>query len=912
MALFPGTRLGPYEILSALGAGGMGEVYRAHDTSLGRDVAIKILPDTFAHDPERLARFEREAKTLAALNHPNIGHIYGLEASDGTKALVLELVEGPTLADRIAQGPVPLDEALPIARQIAEALEAAHEQGIIHRDLKPANVKVRDDGTVKVLDFGLAKALSGDGSGSVATPLSHSPTITNLAGMTGVGVLLGTAAYMSPEQAKGRQADKRSDVWAFGCVLYETLTCRRAFEGEDISDTLAAVLRGEPDWTALPADVPRSIRTLLTGCLAKDRRHRIADLSTALFAIDHHADLSASTPAVPLAPHVPVWRKVMLVAILIFVAMAAAYGGWRLKRVAPPAVARFEIALGAGDTLTGPFAWSPDGTRLAYSVNDRLYLRSFDQLNATQVAGGDSPSLASPRSPFFSPDGQWLGFWEAGQLKKVSVSGGAPVTLCTVRPPPSGVTWADDNTIFFGHGVGGIWRVSGNGGTPERIIALEAGQRAHRPQLLPDGRTVLFTLAATANWDEAQIVVQSLDNGTRQTLVAGGTEGRYLTTGHLVYAFGNSLLAVPFDAASRSVSGGPVPVIEGLLRSGPYAFFAVPSRAATLAYLPAASRTQARRTLVWVDRGGREETIPAEPQSYVHPRLSPDGTRLALTFPDEKQNVDIRVWEFATRTWTRVTSEPANDGEPVWTPDGQRLIFTSLRTGVIGLFRQAANGTGTAEQLIDLNRQNSPQPAISPDGRQVLLRDSESGSSYVLIADLEPVQRGGQTSSSGEGKPRPLVKTEFEEYNAEISSDSRWLAYQSNRSGAFEVYVQPFPDVENGRWTVSTAGGAEPLWSRDGRELFYRAPSGAVMSVSIAPGSTWKASAPTQLFIATSYALSGSGDLRGLSRTYDVSPDGKRFLMLKNADAPAQTSVAPRIVIVQNWHEELRRLVPVN
>ena len=674
------------------------------------------------------------------------------------------------------------------------------------------------------------------------------------------------------------------------------------------------MLRGDPGWTALPADVPRSIRVFLQGCLVKDRRQRVADLSTARFLIDHHLDLlpatDAPTPAALPAPRVPVWRKAMPPGILIIVALAAAYGGWRLKRVAPPAVARFEIALGTGDALpAGQLAWSPDGTRLAYSGNGRLYLRSFDQLDATQIAGGDSPPLASPRSPFFSPDGRWLGFWEAGQLKKMAVSGGAPVALCAVSPPPQGVMWADDNMILFGHGPEGVWRVSADGGTPQRIIKLEPGQYAGQPQLLPDGRTVLFTVATAANWDEAQIVVQSLDDGVRRTLIAGGSQGRYLSTGHLVYAFGNRVLAVPFDPASRKVGGGPVPVIEDVLRTGPYAFFAVPSRAATLAYILSASRTSARRTLVWVDRGGREETIPAAPESYVHPRLSPDGTRLALTFPDKKQNLDIRVWDFATRTWTRVTSEPATDGEAVLTPDGQRLIFTSTRTGAISLFRQAANGTGTAERLLELSRQNSALPALSPDGKQVVLRASESGSSYVLIADLQAAQRADESSSRG--KPRPLVKTQFEEYNAEISPDGRWLAYQSNSSGAYEVYVPPFPEVENGRWTVSTAGGAEPLWSRDGHELFYRAPSGAVMRVSIAPGSTWKASAPTQLFAATSYALSGSGDLRiTLSRTYDVTPDGQRFLMLKNADAPTQSSDVPRIVIVQNWLEELRRLVP--
>jgi Tol biopolymer transport system component len=914
MALSTGTRLGAYEIQIAIGVGGMGEVYQARDLKLDRSVALKILPESFAHDPDRLARFQREAKALAALNHPNIAIIHGFEEAHGIQALVMELVEGPTLADRIAEGPIPLDDALPIAKQIADALEAAHEQGIIHRDLKPANVKLRPDGTVKVLDFGLAKLVEVP---SAARPVdvTASPTITSPALMTGIGVLLGTAAYMSPEQAKGRPADKRSDVWAFGCVLYEMLTGARAFAGDDVSDTLAAVLRGEPDWRRLPTETPTSIRRLLRRCLEKDRKRRLSDAADARLEVDD-ALLSptpdAQTDATP-ALRVPLWRKAIPAAAVIIVGLAAGYGGWTLKPSAPRPVARFAINLTEGDTFTAGRNWvalSPDGTRLAYAANNRLYLLEKDQLTATPIAGGQTAVLASPRNPFFSPDGQSIGFWEAGQLKKVSVSGGAPVILCAISPPPFGATWATDNTILFGDGNTGIWRVSGNGGTAERIITVDAGQRTHGPQLLPDGRTVLFTLAQSASWDEAQIVVQSLDGGTRKTVIGGGTDGRYLATGHLVYALGETVLAVPFDTTSLSIRGGPVPIIEGVRRqtgatSAP-AQFAVSSEG-TLAYVPLESSTPALRTLAWVDRRGREEAIPAPPRSYRQPRISLDGTRLAVVFPDEKQNVDIWVWGVAGGTWTRVTSDPDSDGEPVWTPDGQRLIFTSMRTGEISLYRQAANGTGIAERLIELNRQSSAMPGISPDGRHVVLREAESGNSYIAIVDLGP-DRGRQALPIRVGESKPLVKSEFEEYNAEISPDGRWLAYQSNRSGTFEVYVQPFPDVASGLWPVSTTGGTEPVWARDGRELFYRAPNGAVMGVSIMPGSPWKASPPTQLFAATSYTLAGVGT--GLSRTYDVSPDGRRFLMMKNSDAPTQTSTAPRIVVVQNWFEELKRLAP--
>ncbi len=726
MALTLGARLGPYEIIAQIGAGGMGEVYRATDTNLGRDVALKVLPDTFAQDPERLARFEREAKMLASLNHSNIAIIHGFEKGLGLRALVMELVEGPTLADRLTQGAgrsahaLPIEETLAIAKQIAEALEAAHEQGIIHRDLKPSNIKLRPDGTVKVLDFGLAKAI--EPTGAMASRLSESPTITTPA-MTQAGVILGTAAYMAPEQAKGKPADKRSDLWAFGCVLYEMLTGARAFRGEDVSDTLAAVLRGEPDWRTLPPGTPASIRRLLRRCLEKDRKRRLSDAADARLEIDD-ALLSpasdAQADATP-APRGPLWRKALPVAAVIIVGVAAGYGGWALKPSAPRPVARYAITLSGADTFTPGRPWvalSPDGARLAYTANKRLYLIARDQLNATPIAGGQTTVLAGARSPFFSPDGQSIGFWEASQLKKVSVSGGAPVVLCAMPSPPYGVTWETDNTILFGLANTGIWRVSGDGGIPERIITVDAGQRAHGPQLLPGGRTVLFTLAQSASWDEAQIVVQSLDGGTRKTVIPGGTGGRYLPTGHLVYTLGETILAVPFDTTSLTTRGGPVPIVDGVLRqtgeTSASAEFAVSSEG-TLAYVPAESAPPALRTLVWVDRQGREEAISAQPRAYRQPRISPDGTRLATVFPDDKQNVDIWVWDVAGGTWTRVTTDPHVDVEPVWTPDGQRVIFTSTRTG--DLYRQIANGTATAERFIELSRQNRAMPAISPDDR---------------------------------------------------------------------------------------------------------------------------------------------------------------------------------------------------
>ena len=879
-----GSSLGAYEIVAPIGAGGMGEVYRARDTRLDRAVAIKILPESFAHDPDRMARFEREAKTLAALNHPNIAIVYGLEHSNGLTALVMEVVEGEDLAQRIARGAIPLDEALPIARQIAEAVEAAHEQGIVHRDLKPANVRVRDDGTVKVLDFGLAKALEPAGA---ASNVSHSPTITTPA-MTQAGMILGTAAYMAPEQAKGKPADKRSDVWAFGCVLYEMLTGTRPFAGDDVSDTLAAVLRSEPNWHLLPTETPGPVRTLLRRCLTKDRKQRLSSAADARLEIDDA--LLPREPAVPsgaaLTPRRPLWRSAVPAAGVIIIGLASGYAAWTLKPEAPRAVTRLEIPLGESDIVTASsaLALSPDGTQLAYVVNNRLYLRALDRLDAAPIAGGEGPQAASPRNPFFSPDSQWVGFWEAGQIKKVSITGGAPVALCdSLAGTPAGATWAADNTILVGYGVQGIWRVSGDGGTLEQIITVGAGERAYGPQLLPDGRTVLFTLAPTTGiWDDAQIVVQSVDGGTRRTLVSGGTDGRYLPTGHLVYVHRQAVLAVPFDTTSLDIRHVPVRLLEGVRRDGGArgnaAQFTTSSNG-TLAYLPPGGVEAPPRTLVWVDREGREEAIPAEPRPYDQPRLAPDATRLALVIEGDNQNRDIWVWDFRRGTLERVTSDPGPDLHPIWTADGQRLIFSSLRTGTRHLFRQAANGSGTAEQVVDGGAQVIVPYSLSPDGRYLVVRTARQGNSDLAIADL-----GGSSSSqgpspaSGEAKsassssvttPKRLVETSSEEINAAISPDGRWLAYQSNASGTFEVYVRPFPDVEGGQWLVSTAGGIEPMWSRDMRELFYRSPKGAVMRVPIVPGATWTAGTATQLVPARSYHIDASaGTGPAVSRSY--------------------------------------------
>ncbi len=894
MALTPSTRLGPYEITAQIGVGGMGEVYRATDTTLNRQVAVKVLPESLASDAERIARFEREAKTLASLNHTNIAQIYGFEKSSGVHALVMELVEGPTLADRIAQGAIPVDEALPIAKQIAEALEAAHEQGIIHRDLKPANVKVRSDGTVKVLDFGLAKAL--EPSSAMSPGMSQAPTITTPA-MTQAGMILGTAAYMSPEQARGKTVDKRTDIWAFGCVLYEVVTGQRAFQGDGVSDTLAKVIEREPDFSALPPSTPPALRKVLVRCLEKPLKRRLRDIGDALVELDDAAQpaVVGSPAAVPVTRQLPFWRPAMpLVATLVVGAAVATIAVWMLMRPDPPTVTRFQVTLAADEAfsnLTGRVvAISPDSTQVVYSADGALSLRSLDRLQATPIPGTEGAT-----SSFFSSDGQWVGFWAEGQLKRVSVSGGTPLTIGDVNNL-IGVSWGSDDMILYGQGAQGIWRVPGTGGTPEQVIPVEDGEEAHGPQLLPGGEWVLFTFRpAGVAWDQSQIVVQSITTGERTMLIDGGRDARYLSTGHLVYGLNNVLLAVPFDVATRQVTGGPVPLVADVQNAGGGVSGAVQFSVSStgslvyvttegLANLTGVGLLTASRTLAWVDRQGREEQLGAPVRAYSYPRLSPDGTQVAVDIRDEE--LDIWVWNIVRETLTRLTFDPGFERFPTWSPDGRRIAFSSQREGTEGdLFWQAADGTGPVERLARSERQVFPT-SFSPDATRIVALDAE--------------ESGGRVTSG----LQPLLQTTFGELNGEISPDGEWIAYQSNESGQYEVYVRPFPGVDGGRWQVSTDGGTQPLWARSGRELFYR--SGAAMmavavetSPSFAPGSA-------ELLFQARDALSLGG------RAYDVSPDGERFLILKEDASPQDTPTEPYFIVVQNWFEELRRLVPTN
>ncbi len=898
MTLSAGTRLGPYEVTAQIGVGGMGEVYQATDTKLKRQVAIKVLPESVAADADRLARFQREAEVLASLNHPQIAAIYGLEEADGVKGLVMELVEGPTLADRIAQGAIPVDEALPIAKQIAEALEAAHEQGIIHRDLKPANVKVREDGTVKVLDFGLAKALEPAGAGS--PDVSHSPTMSAQA--TQAGVILGTAAYMSPEQARGKPVDKRADVWSFGVVLYEMLTGKRAFEGEDVSLTLASVLKNEPDWEAVPKAVPLLLTTFLRRCLEKDPKQRVRDIGDVRLTLEGAFETHAAA-AVAVAQ--PVWRQPLPVAAAALVVGGLIVGSaaWSLWPTADvPRVTRLTIAQPAAQPLRlgtnqPVLALSPDGTRAVYLVlvegQPTLVVRPLDALEATVLYQGRA------FGPFFSPDGAWVGFHDNAdrRIKRVAVTGGPALTVsASGAPQMRGAAWAADDTIIIATDTpSGLWQVPVGGGTPEPLTTLDESQSESNhewPELLPGGEAVLFTIRRAGEpADAALIAVRHLETGEQRVLVSGGSYPKYVPTGHLVYGFAGTLRAVPFDLDALTVTGNPVGVLEGVLtKAGTGAADVAVAQDGSLVYVARGVAAAVPRTLVWVDRQGREEAIPAPVRSYVYPHLSPDGTKVALDIRD--QEIDIWVWDLTRTTLTRLTFDAGRDRTPVWTPDGQRIAFSSEQEGVGNLFWQAADGTGSVERLSESAITQYPF-SFSPDGTRLVF--AESNNDLAVLA-LE-----------GDRQTTPLVKTTFAERNGEISPDGRWLAYQSDESGREEIYVRPFPDVDAGRWPVSAGGGSRPLWARSGEELFYLAPDGAVMRVAVEGGTTFRPDTPTRLF----QGLYSGGTLGRFFRTYDVSPDGKRFSMIKEG-TPDGSATPPSLILVLNWFEELKRLVPAN
>ena len=895
----------------------MGQVWQATDTQLHRQVALKILPDAFADDVERLARFQREAQVLASLNHPNIAAIYGIEQGDDTRALVLELVEGPTLADRIRQGPIPIEEALPIATQIAEALEAAHGQGVIHRDLKPANIKVREDGTVKVLDFGLAKAFQSEPSSASA---SLSPTISLTAAATQMGMVIGTAAYMAPEQAKGKPVDKRADIWAFGAVLYEMLTGRKPFRGDDVSDTLALVLKFEPDWDAMPDEVPARIRQLTQTCLQKDPKQRFHDVADVRLAMTGAFETTTESgpPPSDTGGAASGARPSYLVTAVVAVAVAlvtglAVWGTTRSPSPTEPPVTRFAITAPPGTTVTSnvsvPLAISPTGTHVVYAAgpgaisvgNSRLYLRQTAQLESVPLRGTEGAA-----SPFFSPDGEWVGFYDAsdGTLKRVSVLGGPTVTICRIDGLLRGASWGQDDTIVFATNEGnGLLRVPSGGGEPVVLTTVDPEQARYHafPEVLPNGTGVLFAAVAVGNQArESRVAVASLATG-EVTYLLPGVNPRYAATGHIVYGVEGTLRAVGFDAERLELSGGsPVALVDGVamrFERGGGAQFALADNG-TLVYVSGEARGgSGERSLVWVDRDGREEPLPnTPPASYVRPRLSPDGARLAVDVQPSGGNADIWVHDLTRGTRGTLTTNAARDNGPLWTPDGTRVVFYSTRDNDSYLYAKSADGTGDAERLMAASdgRTSMIPAGWSDDGQTLVFWEIEGGASPGNI---------GRVSLGDAESAELIIATEFRESAPSMAPGGDWIAYFSNESGTDEVYVQRFPELGN-KVTISTAGGREPVWSRDGTELFYRGPEG-MMVVPVETAPTFRAGDPEVLFDRQYFFYL-------ISRTYDVHPNGQRFLMVKAGDPSDDAAAsAAEIVVVENWFQELTARVPV-
>jgi serine/threonine protein kinase len=845
----------------------MGEVYRAKDTKLGRDVALKILPAAFTTDAERLARFRREAQVLASLNHPHIGAIYGVDEANGQQFLVLELADGESLDRRIARGALPVDESLAIAKQVAEALEAAHERGIIHRDLKPANIAVTKDGRVKVLDFGLAKPTEASG---LSIDLANSPTITSPAMMTGVGVIVGTAAYMSPEQAKGRPADTRSDVWAFGCVLFEMLTGTRAFSGDSVTEILAAVLRSEPEWAALPAATPPAVRRLLRRCVQKDRTRRLQNAGDVRLEIEE-------APGEPvLAPRES--RLAWIVAAVLALALGSALAAPYLRKPVDAPEMRVEIVTPpTPDPIS--FAISPDGRRLAFVASGggapRLWVRSLDASTAQVLAGTENASY-----PFWSPDSRSVGFFAANKLMRFDIGGGLPRTLATVAGG-RGATWSSGNVIVFAPATNGVglFRVSASGGQVTEATTLQLPRQVgHRfPQFLPDGRRFLFWVNGAL--DARGIYLGSLDSSEIKRVTEADSAGLYMP-GWLLFVRQTSLVARRFDLSRGQVTSDAVSVADpvGIDSNGVGAFSV--SSTGVVAYRAGVA---SQRQLVWFDRSGKVLGPLSAPDenSPLAPTLSPDGRRVALTRVVQG-NQDVWLLD-GTRT-TRFTFDPATESFPIWSPDGSRIVFDSARkTGVRDLYQKLSSGSGD-EQLLFESDQSKAVNSYSSDGRFLLFSSTDPKN----LTDLWVLPMDGSR------KPFPFVKTPFDERSGMISADGRWVSYLSNESGRYEIYVRPFPPTSGGQWQVSTAGGVQPRWRRDGKELYYIAPDGKLMAVAIAVnGSTLEPGTPVALFQTRIF---GGGASVNSRQQYDVAPDG-RFLINVTID---DTNASP-ITLLLNW-----------
>jgi serine/threonine protein kinase/Tol biopolymer transport system component len=912
--LTPGTRIGAYTITGVLGAGGMGEVYRAQDTTLDREVAVKILPYHWMATPKHRARFEREARLLATLNHPNIGAIYGVAESDGIRGLVLELVDGETLAERIARERsasrgIRAREALSLARQLAEALEAAHERGIVHRDLKPANIKINADGRLKVLDFGIATLQDAQDGNDVAV------TGELTGSQSERSALFGTIPYMSPEQARGEPVDRRTDVWAFGCVLYEMLTGTRAFDGVDAAETLSRVLYQDPDLSRIPPDVPSAIRRVIVGCLDKERTRRLPHVSIARFEIEEV--LAAPVPSDDIGGRsrprsVP--ALALAVALGTFAGLILAWVGLPRSLPVSSPMTRLLVDLAPAEQIGGTdgrpsrtaFALSPDGMTLVFSAirgNRRsLFVRRLDRAEAVALEATDGAE-----NPFFSPDGRWIGYWADAAIRKAPLSGGHPVTVAEATLV-YGASWGDDDRIVFSAGAG-LMEVPAGGGVAVAVTAVNtaSGEVSHRlPHVLPGGDAVLFTITTNRfpRWDEAQIAVYSRRTDTTKVLVAGGADARYVSSGHLVYVREGLLLAVPFDLQRLELSGGPVGMVADVMQAAYFrgqpedagaSQFAM-SSTGTLVYVTGGTTPPAERSLARVNRSGRSVTLPIAPRPFVTLRLSPDGDRIALnTFGRDR---DVWVYSIGRGTLGRLSAE-GRKGAPIWTPDGERITYPVGISGSDALQSIRADGAGSPEPIVQEGQDLVPA-TWTPDARQLL---------YYLV----PPSAIRVHDIARRGPPATVhtITGDVVVGGADISPDGRWIAYHSGPRGRHQVYVQAYPEGVP-RYQISADGGTLPVWRRNGRELFYirennkpamgsPATDVTMMVVPIETRPTFTFGAPRELFTGA-YAMNRP------ARTYDVTADGEHFYLLELRDRPPDRIT--QLNVVQNWFEELRRLVP--
>jgi Tol biopolymer transport system component len=869
-------------------------------------VAIKLLPEAFTADGERLARFEREARVLAAFEHPRIASIYGLEDHDGRKLLVMQIAEGETLAERIDAGPVAVDKALKIALQIADALEAAHDKGIIHRDLKPANIKLGPDGQVTVLDFGLAKALESIGptSGSGPQSLSLSPTLT--AEMTGAGVLLGTAAYMSPEQARGENADRRADIWAFGVVLMEMLTGHRVYAGKTLSDTLAGVLARDPEWNDLPKDTPTPVRRLLERCLEKEASRRLQAIGEARIAIERYLEnpnaetATFETTAAPAA-----WKRVLPwavagAALLALIASAFVFGS---RGTSANQTMRLEVAI-SDEPLFVPLGasveLSPDGTKIIYvgegETERSMSVRSLDQLKGTPIVSGASADV--PYHPFFSPDGQWVGFVTPTELKKVPITGGTPIKLSKVNRS-RGASWGPDGTIVISPERGsGLFTVPAAGGElqPLTTVDTENGETAHRwPQVVPGGSVIFTTLfqLGSDTADEGVIESVSLASGERKVLHRGGSYGRWVPSGHLVYVRENTLFAMPFNIKKMEATGSPAPIVQGVTSSdasgGAQISF---SNNGTLAYVSGEIGVP-EYPIKKMDRNGVVSTLWEEPGTYANPQLSPDGRRLSMTVLRDG-NWDVWIYDLERKVATRLTFYDGYDGDQVWSPDGEYITFSSDREGHENPYRKRADGSGEAERLAEIDH-DFWASSWSPDGKWIL--GEIQSDSFDIIA----------VPADGSGEPVEYLATEFFDRFPMISPDGQWVAYMSDESGRSEIYVRPFPFAP-GKWQVSDGGGTWPSWSPDGSELIYRDEDGLMSATVTTENGSFRAGRPKPLASGGLSTNQGGIAVGGsIFSDYEITPDGESFIILQGGEGVSNQN---SVTLVTNWFEVLRETFP--